>query len=223
MKIGSAALIVLFMGGCAAGPAVAAKDRPARRCDASQCFRQRDIRDYEVIDDDTLVVFTGARHCAFVVKLRGAQCRLDFATQIAFLRRRPGTVGPRSPLPGSSPDPFGIDRGAGRSYYESVSRVCAYSPRLLVYTGPVDAGSLEPLGGLSGLGDACDIGDVYSITDDELLEMYVDRHITPPPPPVGPGELRVTGQDESGDTDKPGEDAAPQERQEQGGAAQEPR
>jgi hypothetical protein len=221
MRFGSSALIMLCMAACAAGPAVAAKkDRQARRCDVSQCFRQRDIRDYQVIDDDTLVVFTGARRCAFVVELRGFQCRLDFATQIAFLRRTPGTIDSRGPFPGQDPtDIFGIDRG-GRSPYQPASRVCAYSPRLVVYAGPVDVGSRGPP---PGIGEACDVADVRSITDDELLEIYVERHLTPPPPPSGPGELSVAGQDEPSDAETADENADAGAQERQGGAAQEPR
>jgi hypothetical protein len=39
------------------------------------------------------------------------------------------------------------------------------------------------------------VGSIASITDDELLELYVERGVAPPPPPIGPGKIEVGEQD----------------------------
>jgi hypothetical protein len=37
----------------------------------------------------------------------------------------------------------------------------------------------------------CRIRRVASITDDELVELYVEQGVVAPPPPVGPGQIEV--------------------------------
>jgi len=42
----------------------------------------------------------------------------------------------------------------------------------------------------------CRITSVTSMTDDEILELYVDHGVTPPPPPMGSGKIEVGEQKE---------------------------
>jgi hypothetical protein len=42
----------------------------------------------------------------------------------------------------------------------------------------------------------CQISSVASITDDDLLQLYVDHGIAPPPPPMGAGKIEVGEQEE---------------------------
>jgi hypothetical protein len=42
----------------------------------------------------------------------------------------------------------------------------------------------------------CQISTVESITDDQLVEIYVARRVIPPLPPMGPGEIEVGEQEE---------------------------
>ena len=42
----------------------------------------------------------------------------------------------------------------------------------------------------------CRISTIESITDDQLVELYVARRVIPPLPPMGPGEIEVGEQEE---------------------------
>ena len=44
----------------------------------------------------------------------------------------------------------------------------------------------------------CRVTSVTSITDDRLVEFYVQRRVIPPLPPMGTGEIEVGEQDEAG-------------------------
>ena len=50
-----------------------------RACSVADCFHERDVRDFEVIDQTHVVVYTGSQRCAFHVEVRGALCDLTFA------------------------------------------------------------------------------------------------------------------------------------------------
>ena len=57
--------------------------RPA--CDTrSTCFNERSVRNYQLLDDRTLLVQVGANRCPYLVELDGFGCNLGFATGIAF-------------------------------------------------------------------------------------------------------------------------------------------
>ncbi len=47
----------------------------------------------------------------------------------------------------------------------------------------------------------CRVSSVTSITDDQIVELYVAHRVTPPLPPMGPGEIQVGRQ--SGEASKP--------------------
>ncbi len=61
----SIASSVLLIAGCASSPTddTAAIDRA---CTVADCFFERDVRDFEVIDGTTLIVYTGSQRCADV-------------------------------------------------------------------------------------------------------------------------------------------------------------
>jgi hypothetical protein len=47
----------------------------------------------------------------------------------------------------------------------------------------------------------CQVSNVASITDDQVVEIYVAHRVTPPLPPMGSGEIQVGKQ--SGEESKP--------------------
>ncbi len=171
-------LLAVAATGCAGAPESESDNESAapvaERCAVEECFRPRQVRRVEVLDDENLLVYTGARECPFRVEVRGFACRLDFALDINFLQRAPGA--------GS------IDGNAQR--YSMPPRVCAYTPRVELYTGIFDPARREPVGSEGRLpGEDCRVVGVESLTDDELLELLVERRLAPPPPPTGSGEL----------------------------------
>ena len=48
----------------------------SNRCLTSECFREGQIRDFDVIDRGTVVVFVGPERCAFKIKVDDLSCNL---------------------------------------------------------------------------------------------------------------------------------------------------
>ncbi len=75
----------IAMAGCATSTPETSI-RPA--CDLrSQCFNQRSVRDFEMLDNDTMLVEVGGNRCPFIVEVDGLFCDLGFASTIAFQDR----------------------------------------------------------------------------------------------------------------------------------------
>jgi hypothetical protein len=202
-----AGIAVAVVAGCAASPPTA-DNGPLARCSVTDCLNVSAIRDYDIVDGTTAVVYVGPRRCPFVVSLDGFNCRASVAPALRFLE---------------------ISLGGQRAE-EARGRVCGPGGNLYVYTGLLDPGFLSqdgfprtrpgrgegyddafpslgidsPLPGLARgafdprdprtSGDLCRVQDIRSITDDQLLELLVDRRVVPPPPPIGSGRIEVPPQ-----------------------------
>jgi hypothetical protein len=161
---------------------------PTERCESTECFNQQQIRDFEVVDNTTLVVYVGSQNCAFRVEFTGTFCDLTF-------------------LPGSQlvfrPDSF---RSAREPDNLLLTRVCARDSNLGIDEGPFSSAA-----GATDVDrrNPCRVSDIVSITDDELLELYVDKRITIPPPPFGTGQIELPDASESsiGDDAEEGSDS----------------
>jgi hypothetical protein len=144
-------------------------NQPVDRCPTTDCFNQLQVRNFEVLDPTTLVLYVGNQDCPFLVEFIGSSCDLTFlgSTSLVF---RSDTV---------------------REEFESdlrLTRICARDIGIGIAEDPfTDSGA----GDLPGTTLACHIRDVASLTDDELLEHYVDRNLAPPPPPLGTGQVTV--------------------------------
>lgn len=176
---------ILLSAGCAGtGGTASDSSQPLdRACSVEDCFMRRDVRDFEVIDNTTLVVYVGGQRCAFQIELDGTFCDMSLAPEIYFRM------------------PAGVDDG----------RICSADRRVRIDGGVFtdSIGQQQPIGvrrpGGRGIGSIdpadrfgvgqgqgeCQIRSIASITDDQLLELYVARGIVPPPPPIGPGEITV--------------------------------
>ena len=152
----------LLVAACASSP-IDNSQPVDRACSVSECFYQREVRDFEVIGDTTLILYTGGQRCAFRVELDGTFCDMTFAPEVYF----------------RTPD--------GRAESD---RVCTYDRQIGV-DGGVFTDSFDQPAAVGGTRSQCRILSVASITDDELLELYVERGVTPPPPPIGPGQIEV--------------------------------
>src|SRR5262245_53699044 len=76
-----------------------------RACSVEECFFARDIRDFEVIDQTHLIVYTGSQRCAFHIELRGTMCDMTYAPELYFSRN--GEVPLSAPAGGGRPTPGG--------------------------------------------------------------------------------------------------------------------
>lgn len=210
-----AGIIPLILFGCAGTQT--SDTGPAARCETTDCFFERDVRDFEIIDRQTLIVYVGRQRCPFVLELDGFDCDLTFTPEVQFFQGSLGQLGGVSNV--------------------SSGQVCSSTRSLYVYSGILDPRGLmpdsridprtgrqtdsggfdSPIGGGAGgrLGDrppldpanaedVCRVRDIRSINDDQLIELYVDEGVMPPPPPIGSGEIEVPPEADTADADASG-------------------
>jgi hypothetical protein len=73
----------ILINACASTPEADRATRPA--CDpTSNCFYERSIRNYRVLDDRTIVVLVGRDQCPYRVELDGFFCDIAMSSFIAF-------------------------------------------------------------------------------------------------------------------------------------------
>jgi hypothetical protein len=184
-----------------------------RACSVKECFFAGDIRKFDVIDRSTLIVYVGSQRCAFRVELRGTFCDMTFAPELVFSDPDELPQGERNRrLPTNDPsgtqnitfatpeDPNLPSPRRGRASL----RVCDNNLRLQVSGGAfTDDNFTNPNDAVSDVGAgrrdprflnpraACELASVKSLTDDQVMEIYVDHGLVAPPPPMGPGEIEV--------------------------------
>jgi hypothetical protein len=200
---------ILCLGLLAAWAAQAQRNRDddteatKRACSVEECFLERDIRDFEVIDRTHVIVYTGAQRCAFHVEVRGTFCDLTFAPQLYFSRSNelPDALSGADRLEG-----FGA-RGSDllNTPNRRNLRICSNDLGIQVHGGQFTESTViaetSPTAPRDRFGNArvdCRIASVTSITDDQLVELYVKRRVIPPLPPMGTGEIEVGEQEEQG-------------------------
>jgi hypothetical protein len=163
-----------------------------RACGVEECFFERDVRDFEIIDATHLIVYTGSQRCAFHVEVRGTFCDLTFAPELFFHR-----VGDISDARGADPlaDPFGA---VATSRSRRDLRICSNDLNIQVHGGQFteSVSSNAPPDRFGNPRANCSISTIESVTDDQLVELYVGRGVVPPLPPMGAGEIEVGEQDE---------------------------
>jgi hypothetical protein len=191
----------LCVAGCA-GTATDASQPLDRACTVTDCFLERDVRDFEVIDPTTLVVYVGNQGCAFQIELRGTFCDLTFAPEVYF-------SSPREVTPGDDI----LGGGLGRPARDL--RVCSGDLQIGVTGGVFTENPTvtQPTDRFGNARSQCQITSVESLTDDELVELYVSHGVVAPPPPMGAGQIEVGEQGGEGEASAP----APEE-----GASQPP-
>src|SRR5919109_2073170 len=57
-----------------------------RACEVADCFLERDVRAFDIVDRTHVIVYVGAQRCAFHIELSGALCDLTFAPELFFRR-----------------------------------------------------------------------------------------------------------------------------------------
>jgi hypothetical protein len=160
-----------------------------RTCKVDDCFLERDVRDFEVIDQTTVIVYVGSQNCAFRVEVHGTFCDLTFAPELYF--HSPGDFERNNVqnIAGAAPP---LSRPLGDI------RICSNDTGISVDGGAFTENptSTQPPDRYGNRRSECRITSVTSMTDDEILELYVDHGVTPPPPPMGSGKIEVGEQKE---------------------------
>lgn len=169
-----------------------------RACGVDECFFERDVRGFEVIDHTHLIVYIGSQRCAFHVELRGAACDMTFAPEIFF--RKANEV-PYNLVPSTNANSaravaaFELER---QQQQHNDLRICDDDITVQVHGGvftETDTPS-QPTDRFGNPRTECQVSNVSAITDDQLLELYVTRGVAAPPPPMGAGEIEVGEQEE---------------------------
>lgn len=182
MKL-SAMLLIFGLSACTTTPEVVSND-PVERCDVDTCFSRLQVRNFEVLDNRSLLLYVGSQECPFLVEFDGTFCDLTFL---------PGFDIPWTFSSASRPT-------SGRTMN---TRICSNDLDI----GIADRVFTDAGGGRDavGLGQVpCTIRTVRSLTDDEVLEAYVDNGIAAPPPPFGTGQIDV-GEDTDAEEEEEGE------------------
>jgi hypothetical protein len=183
------------VAGCVSGQTTS-DTGPADACTVTDCFFDRDVREFDVIDRNTVVVYVGAQRCPFVVELGDVTCDVTFSPAIEFFQTALGSLDRLTPV--------------------QSGRVCAATRGLVLYSGIVAPSLLQQQdvvesgaavsrrpGGFSRADggfdrsfpvdplseDVCRVSDIRSVTDDQLIELLAE--VSAPPPPVGEGRLEV--------------------------------
>lgn len=170
----------LGMTGVSPGPAAA----QSKACLEMSCFSERQVRDFEIIDRDTMVIYVGRERCAYKVKVDDLYCDLTFLPEVAFFDTRLRNLNARVRGANPTDDLLGT-RSASGGFND---RICINSNSIALETFEfADTVTEAPIGQAP-----CEIREFDTITDDELLEVYVSEGLVPPPPPIGNGELSRT-------------------------------
>lgn len=187
--------VLVACGACVALFTTLPASAQSDRCLASECFSDQQIREFQIVDEDTLIVFAGRDRCPFKVTVDGLFCSLTYLPEVEFFRTRDRQLeilrGNRSSRDTGILDPS--QDGFGRN-----DRVCTHNATLYALES-FGLAALDPDTMPRGR-PACEIREIASITDNDLVEILADEQIAPPPPPVGNGDIsRREEQSESQD------------------------
>jgi hypothetical protein len=206
MKFGVISLSLLLAAGTVHGQRNNRNETDAvnRACGVQDCFREDDVRDFEVIDRTDLIVYVGSQRCAFHISLSGALCDLSFAPELYF--RSLNEVPQVMTSPVADPRAAGSGARAGGDFnafaIEERGRrgllICGNDLMIQVHGGvwtesQTSGTTTDRFGNPRS---DCRISNVTSVTDDQLLEFYVGRGVLAPVPPMGTGEIEVGEQEE---------------------------
>lgn len=215
MKIGAAGS-VLFFAYCLAHPTGDA-EAGDRACNVKDCFFARDVRNFDVIDKSTVIVYVGSQRCAFKVELRGTFCDLTYAPELVFSDPKDVPINETNPRTAGTPGNVSFGELASGNLPnqrrgQASLKVCDNNLGLQVsggafsnstLTSPLDQADPSVRRDRYGrpLTADCQVSSVASITDDQVVEIYVAHRVAPPLPPMGSGEIQVGRQ--SGDDARP--------------------
>jgi len=187
----------LVVAGCAGTQTADTTQAAKRACGGIGCFYERDIRDFEVIDHTTLIVYVGAQRCPYQVELIGTFCDMQFATQIYFTSpsqqrtssvpapRTTNTAAPAATTAAPVFDPLPASQ-------INDLRICPNDISISVSGG---AFTSDPANAKPGTRQFdCQLSSIASLTDDKLMELYVRKGVVAPPPPMGAGQIQVGAQ-----------------------------
>jgi len=80
-----AAPLILLASGCTTTGSESGQAPVRAECDQrTNCFNQRAVRDFSVLDNSSVVVFVGPQRCPYLVRVDGFYCNLRNSAFISF-------------------------------------------------------------------------------------------------------------------------------------------
>jgi hypothetical protein len=190
----------LVVAGCAGTQTADTTQAAKRACGGLSCFYEREVRDFEVVNHTTLIVYVGAQRCPYQVELTGTFCDMEFAGELYF--NSPSEPG-QNTSPNTANDAVSaatkgqppLDPRLPQSHLSDL-RICANDISIGVSGGSFtnDPGNNQVKTVRGAQRSDCQISSVASLTDDKLMELYVRKGVVPPPPPMGSGQIQVGAQ-----------------------------
>lgn len=144
-------------------------------CFSKECFFSGQIRDFQIVDSDTMVIYAGRDRCAFVVEVNGMFCDLTYLPQVEFFRTRDRILE-------SNTGRRGDDGGFGRNDRICPNTAMGYSLETFGFTS-LDVEDM-PRGR-----PACELRGATPASDNDLIELLTIEGIAAPPPPIGNGDI----------------------------------
>lgn len=176
-------LIVLLAVAAAAAALLTGNRAIAQQgeCIDSSCFFSNRVRDFQIIDDDTLVVFVGQDRCPYIIEVSGLFCDVTFLPEVQLVRARDLELEARRGL-----------RSTSNTGSQSNDRVCAnnasaFALRSFGFTALEDIEDVAAQGRIP-----CELSGIRPASDNDLMELLTEEGIAPPPPPIGNGEISRT-------------------------------
>ena len=192
----------LVVAGCAGTQTADTTQAAKRACGGISCFYEREVRDFEVINHTTLVVYVGPERCPYQVELSGTFCDMDYASDLYF--DTPSEPGHDSSPAAANDSVIGVTTSTTTPPYDPRRpatqlrdlRICGNDITIGVSGGSFtnDPGGNQIRTRSYGQRSDCQISSVASLTDDKLMELYVRKGVVAPPPPMGSGQIQVGAQ-----------------------------
>ena len=185
----------LVVAGCAGTQTADTTQAAKRACGGLSCFYEREVRDFEVVDHTTLIVYVGAERCPYQVELTGTFCDMQFATEVYFNspteRHITSPDSTNDAVSAATPNELGLPAS-----HLSDLRICGNDISIGVSGGSFtkDPANNQTRTVRGAQPSDCQISRVASLTDDKLMELYVRKGVVPPPPPMGSGQIQVGAQ-----------------------------
>jgi hypothetical protein len=190
----------LVVAGCAGTQTADTTQAAKRACGGISCFYEREVRDFEVVNHTTLIVYVGAQRCPYQVELTGTFCDMEFAGEVYFNSpSEPGhstsPISANDAVTAATPNSPPLDPRLPQSHLSDL-RICANDISIGVSGGSFtnDPGNNQVRTVRGAQRSDCQIQSVASLTDDKLMELYVRKGVVPPPPPMGSGQIQVGAQ-----------------------------
>jgi hypothetical protein len=177
---------------------------PAQSTDCldMECFYDRQVRDFRVIDSNTVIVYVGGQRCPYLVTTQGFYCDLKFIPDIDFFHERQWRqMNRRERADDLSTRIFG--RRGGAIGAQGIDRQDGFARNDRICENNASQYALDTFGfGPFHQDDVpidqveCPVVSVAKITDDDLVELYTEQGMAPPPP-IGNGTISRSGEEGS--------------------------